>query len=271
MKQHRNLRTLLAAGAAVASLCVANSALAQGLTQGKGVVRSIKGTATYSTPGGSTLPLKVGATLPPGSTIQAGSESSVDVFLDINGPTLRVTANTIVALDSLSYTGSGDDAVIETKLNLEDGRILGEVRKLSAASKYEVKTPTGVAGIRGTKYDIRARKNNGKPEVIYICVTGSIVGADSQNGTAQSFTLGDKNGFGPGGPFTLTDSEIALINDLFNQGTFFGAVGGFGGFAGGGEQPILIHLAPANPGKVDLSGTSSTTTTTTTTTVTGQN
>jgi hypothetical protein len=52
MKQHGNIGTLLAAGAVVASLCVANSALAQGMTQGKGVVRNIKGTAIYSTPGG---------------------------------------------------------------------------------------------------------------------------------------------------------------------------------------------------------------------------
>ena len=187
----------------------------------------------------------------------------MDVFLGVNGPTLRVTADTTVALDSLSYTGSGDDAVIETKLDLEDVRILGEVRKISAASKYEVKTPTGVAGIRSTKYDIRARKKNGKPEVIYICVTGSIVGADTQNGTPQSFTLGDKNGFGPKGSFTLTDSEITLINDIFQQGAGFFAQFGVGGVTGGGEQPIVIHLAPANPGKVDLSGTSGTTTTTT--------
>jgi hypothetical protein len=266
MKQHSNLRTLLAASAAVASLCVANSALAQGMTQGKGVVRSIRGTASYSTPGGSTQPLKVGATLPAGTTIQAGSESTVDVFLGINGPTLRVTADTTVSLDNLSYTGSGDDAVIETKLNLEDGRILGEVRKLSAASKYEIKTPTGVAGIRGTKYDIRARKNNGKPETYYLCLIGAIVGADSQSGTPQSFTLGDGNGFGPNGPFNLTQDQINQDNDLLRLAGGFGTIAGEFG-ENGGIPPIIIHLAPQNPGKVDISGTSGTSTYPTTTTL----
>ena len=92
MKKQSKLTTLLAASAAIASLCVTNSALAQGLAQGKGIVRGIKGSATYSVSGGGTQPLKVGASLPAGSTIHAGSESTVDVFLGINGPTLRVTA-----------------------------------------------------------------------------------------------------------------------------------------------------------------------------------
>jgi hypothetical protein len=254
MKQNGNLRTLLAAGAAVASLCMASSSMAQGMTQGNGVVRSITGTATYSAPGGVTAPLKVGATLPPGTTIQAGAESAVVVFLGINGPILRVTADTTVALDNLSYTGAGDDAVIETKINLEDGRILGSVRKLSAASKYEVKTPTGVAGIRGTDYDIRTRKNNGKSETTYLCLVGSVVGADSQNGTPQSFTLGDKQGFGPGGPFNISDNDVSADEDLLRSGGGPGTTGGFFG-ENGGIPPIFIHLAPQNPGKVDITGT----------------
>ena len=39
---------------------------------------------------------------------------------------------------------------------LQSGRVLGQVQKLSAASKYEVKTRKSIAGIRGTRYDISA-------------------------------------------------------------------------------------------------------------------
>src|SRR5207302_657843 len=51
---------------------------------------------------------------------------------------------------------------------LRSGRVLGNVRKMAAASKYEVKTPHGVAGIRGTEYDIRA------DGVVYV-ITGTVV------------------------------------------------------------------------------------------------
>ncbi|HVY71177.1 MAG TPA: FecR domain-containing protein, partial [Verrucomicrobiae bacterium] len=43
------------------------------------------------------------------------------------------------------------------QLDLSNGRILGRVEKMAAASRYEVKTPQGVAAIKGTKYDISAR------------------------------------------------------------------------------------------------------------------
>ncbi len=44
----------------------------------------------------------------------------------------------------------------ETQLDLKRGRITGNVKKLSAASKYEIKLPNGVAGMRGTVFDIQA-------------------------------------------------------------------------------------------------------------------
>lgn len=51
---------------------------------------------------------------------------------------------------------TGAETVTETQLDLKAGRITGSVKKMSAASKYEVKLPNGVAGIRGTTYDISA-------------------------------------------------------------------------------------------------------------------
>ena len=59
-----------------------------------------------------------------------------------------------MGLDKLTLTDTGADTVVEVQLNLPEGTILGNVGKLSAASKYEVKVPNGVAGIRGTRYRI---------------------------------------------------------------------------------------------------------------------
>jgi hypothetical protein len=55
-------------------------------------------------------------------------------------------------LDKLNLTDTGAETVVEVQLNLPEGNILGNVNKLSAASKYEIKLPNGVAGIRGTRY-----------------------------------------------------------------------------------------------------------------------
>jgi hypothetical protein len=126
----------------------------QAQTPGKAEVRSIKGSATYSTAGGAPAPLKVGTVLLSGSTVRTGPGSYVDLFLGNSAGFIRVTENTTLALDKLAFTDTGADTVVEVQLNLPDGTILGNVNKLSAASKYEVKVPNGVAGIRGTRFRI---------------------------------------------------------------------------------------------------------------------
>jgi hypothetical protein len=65
-----------------------------------------------------------------------------------------VTADTLLGLDKLLFENTGADTVIETRLDLKNGRILGNVKKMAATSVYEVKIPTGTVGIRGTEYDI---------------------------------------------------------------------------------------------------------------------
>ena len=122
--------------------------------QGRAEVRAIKGSAVYSTESQPAVPLKVGAVLPAGSTIKTGLASSVDLFLGNSAGVIRVTENTTLALDKMAITDTGADTVVEVQLNLPEGTILGNVNKLSAASKYEIKLPNGVAGIRGTRFRI---------------------------------------------------------------------------------------------------------------------
>lgn len=126
-------------------------------TQNKAVVRGVSGTANYSNDKGANWKkLNVGAQLNQASIIRTAPGARVDLFLGDNGPVVRVTEDTTLALDRLTSEKVGDETIIETQLDLRNGRILGHVKKLAQASKYEVKTPQGVAGIRGTQYDIRA-------------------------------------------------------------------------------------------------------------------
>ncbi|HEY0455510.1 MAG TPA: FecR domain-containing protein [Verrucomicrobiae bacterium] len=121
-------------------------------TPGKAEVRAVKGHAVYSIGGGPAMPLKVGTVLPTGATIKTGPDSSVDMFLGNSAGVLRVVENSTLGLDKLAVTDTGADTVVEVQLNLPEGTVLGNVNKLSAASRYEIKMPNGVAGIKGTRF-----------------------------------------------------------------------------------------------------------------------
>jgi hypothetical protein len=122
--------------------------------QGRAEVRSVKGQALYSINGGPAMQLKVGTILNPGTTIETAVGSTVDLFLGNSAGVVRVTESSTVSLDKLTITDTGADTVVEVQMNLPEGTILGNANKLSAASKYEIKIPNGVAGIRGTRYRI---------------------------------------------------------------------------------------------------------------------
>lgn len=149
------------------SLMAISSEAAQMLVN-KAVVRAARNATQYKVGKGSWKPIKVGMIFNPNTAVQTGADSSIDLFLNDNGPVVRVTANTELSLDKLDITDTGVEKIINTQLDLRSGRILGNVKHLAEASKYEVKTPRGVAGIRGTDYDIRA---DGTVHVI----TGTVV------------------------------------------------------------------------------------------------
>ena len=154
-------------------------ASAQAVETGKAVVRSVKGAADYSEGAGAWAPLKAGMTLKSGTVVKTGNDSCVDLFLDQNGPLVRLTENTTLGLDKLCFEPTGADTVVETQLDLKAGKIVGIVKKLAATSKYEVKTPNGVAGIRGTEYVISATGEvqvvSGSVVVVYVKADGSVV------------------------------------------------------------------------------------------------
>jgi len=151
------------------------------------VVR-IKGPARYTSGNGVWQPLKVGAVLRSGTIVQTSTErdSFVDIVLGDAGaamPTpvafkpsipnsrsssgvsyqpaseqnvIRIWENTALGIDKLASMQTGAEVVTDTQLDLKAGRITGSVNKMSPASKYEIKLPNGVAGIRGTVYDVSA-------------------------------------------------------------------------------------------------------------------
>lgn len=209
MNQIGRFSKLIAYSAALGAALLVSSAQA---AVGKATVRAVRGTADYSAGTGSWAPLKVGVVLRPGSKVRTAAQSQVDLFLDQNGPVVRITEETELGLDKLNFDNTGSENVIETQLDLKSGRILGAVSKMAAASRYEVKTPQGVAGIRGTEYDISA---NGTIRV----VSGRLVLAYLKNGvpTTQVINAGEvftpTDGIRPIDP-RLLDELLIIFGEL---------------------------------------------------------
>jgi FecR protein len=181
----KQIRLLVFAAVCGAALLLTTKANAQ--AAGVATVIRIHGSASYSTGGDTWQPLAVGMTLEAGASIKTDPDSSVDLVLSdhvvnanamVNGTpsypavdasgapmrqaginnvlveqnVVRLTGGTTLMIDKLTYEGTGADMVSDTELSLQAGHIFGSVKKLSAMSKYEIKTPVGVAGIRGTTY-----------------------------------------------------------------------------------------------------------------------
>src|SRR5438045_8734242 len=200
---------------------------------GKAEVRAIKGSATYAAAGTAPARLKVGTVLYSGSTIKTDSGSTVDLFMGKSAGFIRVTENTTLALDKLAFTETGADTVVEVQLNLPEGTMLGNVNKLSAASKDEVKIPNGVAGIRGTRFRISSSG-------YVVLLDGSLimVYVPTPGGTPIPYPL-----FGPPAQYFSPTEGVKpappdLINEVKNQGG--GLVGGPPEPRGPGRNPAAV-------------------------------
>ena len=174
--------SLLAMVALVTTTSLQAAAPASNITQGKAEVKKVVGSAS----------VKPGQILEAGAKITTGPDSAVEIWLGENGQLLRVDENSDVLIEELTLEKVAGDPEIKatTKLDLKKGGLVGEVKKLSKASQYEVKHAQGVAGIRGTAYAIL-------PGQGVICASGTVV---------VNFVI---NGI-PSPPITLGANQVAL-------------------------------------------------------------
>ena len=119
-------------------------------------VVSFSGEVMVKNPGpGSWAPAKVGDILNEGSFIKTGTGAKAIVKVD-DGQTaiIDVSERSLVSFAALikdSATG-----VKKTLLDLSIGQVLIKAEKLDTPdSKFEVRTPTSVVGVRGTKFSIK--------------------------------------------------------------------------------------------------------------------
>ncbi len=98
-----------------------------------------------------------GMKLSPGDIVVTGKNAWVKLNID-NNKDLVIGENTRLELSDLS--GSKANKTDSTSLKLWAGQVWTNIKEsLTFKSKYEIKTPTSVAGVRGTKYLIEYKDN----------------------------------------------------------------------------------------------------------------
>jgi hypothetical protein len=187
----KTARNLLLAAASGLVLTFATGASAQDAKQGVATVVRVQGEASYTLetgPNAKWIPLVAGKTLQAGATLKTEPGGIVDVVLgkDIKMPqarptpdrisfapdslergmvdykpsaeqnVVRLSGDTTLKIDKLTVSDTGVDTVSDTELDLQHGRIFASVKKLSTASKYYIKIPNGIAGVRGTLFGLGA-------------------------------------------------------------------------------------------------------------------
>ena len=233
------------------ALALVTNVSAQEVKQLKAKVIRVSGHARFTTGNNVWQPLKVGDTLRAGTVIQTENQkgSFVDLVIgDGSGavvtssgsssssaapPTpaknsyqpkaeqnvVRIMENSALGIDKLTSMDTGSDSVTETQLDLKAGHIMGSVKKLSAASKYEVKIPNGVAGIRGSLYELWATG------LLKVGVGLGVLAWVGGDGNVNSKDVSGGNQFDP------ATGEVSPISpsDLNEMNNFFGSFRGMGG------------------------------------------
>jgi hypothetical protein len=169
-----------------------------GTIRGKATVKSVNGTATYNA-GAGTMKLTPNTELDPGTTITTGPDSLV--YLSVNGlsSSVRIQADTTMAIPQMDRIGSAREGDTETTLDLKLGSILGQVKKVSGNSRYEIKTPHGVAGIRGTDFEVTVQQlPDGKYLVTFTSVQGTVIVSAVVAGEIQTRKLSTGESWTPG-------------------------------------------------------------------------
>ncbi|MEI7751552.1 MAG: FecR domain-containing protein, partial [Candidatus Omnitrophota bacterium] len=102
-------------------------------------------------------PAQDGMVILPGDEVKTASEGSVEVILD-GGKVGRVEVKEgslfrIAKAETDPATGD-----MNTLLDLAIGKILVKVESLKGNSRFEVKSPTALTGVRGTLFEVTVKE-----------------------------------------------------------------------------------------------------------------
>jgi hypothetical protein len=121
-------------------------------------ILSVEGKAHYFANGkrGALEASSEGGELLGGTTIFTKSRCEVILELPLGGAVVVIKPKSVVTIDELTIRYSEGTMGLDVKLFVKKGCILSCVEKVGAQSRFTVKTPKGVVGIRGTVFSVCA-------------------------------------------------------------------------------------------------------------------
>jgi hypothetical protein len=161
----------------------------------------------------STGALQNNDALAQGDVITTAKDASV-VLVFSNGSTVSVGQDSRLAIDEFLQDPFGQEIKVaalteepsrsRTKLNLTYGELVGNVKKLKGESSFQVQTPVGAAGIRGTTFRLVYRPtgtgqafftlSTATGEVIFQGTTGTPVPVPENQEVVVEVTIDDATG-----------------------------------------------------------------------------
>lgn len=232
----------------VASLVVASlfafAAAGQDPKPRTAIVNSLSGVAKYSSAGGAFAPLVIGTKLHAGDTIQTEINSHVDLDLGGNVGLIQIAPQSTFVVRSITTTETPAEQVSDTQLEINKGAVYAKVNKQAKGSRYEIASPKGICGVRGTTLLFTA---GGK-----LTVEKGTAGVayPKPGGGADAHVLRDGQTISPGdaGPQDAAADELRSIvealNDLGSHG-----IGPVTPPFVAPQQPFISPTIPPLPGK----------------------
>lgn len=140
---------------ALLMLCVAGLGFAQDMTKRTAKISDIKGAVEVRTAAGEVVPARVGMVLNEGDMVHTKSNSTAMLNVDGSSETASVEVKANAKLKLSEMLENKKEGVQMTLLDLSMGEILIKAKKLhSEKSKFEVKTPTSIVGVKGTTFSV---------------------------------------------------------------------------------------------------------------------
>jgi hypothetical protein len=151
------------------------------VVDGNAVITTVKGTGKVNE-----TPYAKGSVILNQQRIFTDKESSAILWLS-NGSRMVVNANAVVHFKtmkqeagSLQAPNPEDKSQKETgasitEIEVESGKVIGDVKKLAPNSIYTLKTPVGVVSIKGTVFSVEYKKNDDGTVAFNIgCLVGRV-------------------------------------------------------------------------------------------------
>jgi hypothetical protein len=196
--------------------------------------------ADEKNPGGA--PVAAGALVPRGATIITAKNSSADMLFS-NGAAFHVGQDSKFSVEQFEQEHwtwvknkpewdklKAEPTASDTRLKLEYGSIVGNVKPLAAKSKMTISTPLGVAGIRGTTWSLTVTRNAaGQLQVNLSVPEGAVTFAGTNGATSTRTVEGTSTiitaNLAPDGSLVvaaqsetpLNPDQAAVIRDIIRQ------------------------------------------------------